>query len=125
MQQTNKFSHPFNGAGKYVIFCSHKIYIYFAYALMQLIYVVPRLLYFRPTGHIQFSFGFTGENLRVVATASVGYDNLDVKTLKAKGIRIGYLNSPAEMTVTVAEHAIGLLFATARCIANDHLALRK
>ncbi|KAK7590324.1 hypothetical protein V9T40_001937 [Parthenolecanium corni] len=66
-----------------------------------------------------------GENLRVVATASVGYDNLDVKTLKAKGIRIGHLNSPAEMTVTVAEHAIGLLFATARRIANDHLALRK
>lgn len=58
-------------------------------------------------------------------TTSMGYDHLNVEAIKARGIRIGYEGCQVEMTVTVAEYAIGLLFSTARHIANDYRALRK
>lgn len=58
-------------------------------------------------------------------TASNGYSHLDVKAIRAKGIRIGYDGSQIETNATVAEYAVGLLLATARHIATDHQALRK
>ncbi|XP_065216877.1 glyoxylate reductase/hydroxypyruvate reductase-like [Planococcus citri] len=56
-----------------------------------------------------------GNTLKVVTTVSAGFEHIDYKELKSRGIRVG--NSPAdELTEAVAEQAIGLLIATSRRI---------
>lgn len=54
------------------------------------------------------------ENLGVIGRAGVGVDNVDVKTATKKGIVV--VNAPGSNSVSVAEHAIGLMFALARKI---------
>jgi glyoxylate reductase len=55
-----------------------------------------------------------GPQLKVVANYAVGYDNIKVDDCKAKNVLV--TNTPGVLTETVAEHAIGLLFATAQNI---------
>ncbi|KAI1078094.1 phosphoglycerate dehydrogenase [Whalleya microplaca] len=57
-----------------------------------------------------------GKNLRVVARAGVGVDNIDVDAATAQGIIV--VNSPAGNIVAAAEHTIALLLATARNIGR-------
>ncbi|VVC30905.1 D-isomer specific 2-hydroxyacid dehydrogenase, catalytic domain [Cinara cedri] len=52
-----------------------------------------------------------GLNLKVVATMSVGYDQVDLKSLKKYGVRLG--NTPGVLT-EVAEIALGLVIVTTR-----------
>jgi len=55
-----------------------------------------------------------GPQLKVVANYAVGYDNINLNDCKAKNILV--TNTPGVLTETVAEHAIGLLFAIAQNI---------
>lgn len=54
-------------------------------------------------------------NLKVIARAGVGLDNIDVEYAKSKGIRI--VNAPAASSRSVAELAIALMFNVARKVA--------
>ncbi|ETS74108.1 hypothetical protein PFICI_13974 [Pestalotiopsis fici W106-1] len=57
-----------------------------------------------------------GRNLRVVARAGVGVDNIDVDAATAQGIIV--VNSPSGNIVAAAEHTVALLLATARNIGR-------
>ena len=57
-----------------------------------------------------------GRNLKVVARAGVGVDNIDVPAATAQGIIV--VNSPAGNIVAAAEHTITLLLATARNVGR-------
>jgi len=50
--------------------------------------------------------------LEVVSQMSVGVDNIDVETCRARGVRIGH--TPDVLTGTVADHAFALVLAVAR-----------
>ncbi len=53
-------------------------------------------------------------NLKVIGRAGIGVDNVDVAAATARGIVV--MNTPYGNTITTAEHAIAMLFATARQI---------
>ncbi len=55
-----------------------------------------------------------GPQLKIVANYAVGYDNINLKDCQAKNILV--TNTPGVLTETVAEHAIGLLFAVSQQI---------
>ncbi|KAK3332158.1 D-isomer specific 2-hydroxyacid dehydrogenase [Cercophora scortea] len=63
-----------------------------------------------------------GHNLRVVARAGVGVDNIDVAAATAHGIVV--VNSPAGNIVAAAEHTIALLLAVARNIGRADASLK-
>lgn len=58
-------------------------------------------------------------NLKAIARAGVGLDNIDLETAKEKNIPV--FNAPESLTISVAEHTIGLMLAIAR---NTHHADR-
>ena len=64
-------------------------------------------------------------NLKVIAQASVGYDNIDVAECNARGIRVG--NTPRVLSPAVADLAYGLIIDSARKIARgwQHVASGK
>ncbi len=53
-----------------------------------------------------------GGQLEVVSTMSVGFDHVDTKLLKEKGIRLGY--TPDVLTDSVADTTIALMLAASR-----------
>jgi D-3-phosphoglycerate dehydrogenase len=61
-------------------------------------------------------------NLRVVARAGVGLENVDVATATAKGVMV--LNAPTSNIVSAAEQAIALLLAVARHTATASASLK-
>ncbi|WP_020574773.1 phosphoglycerate dehydrogenase [Actinopolymorpha alba] len=60
--------------------------------------------------------------LKVVARAGVGLDNVDVKAATQAGVMV--VNAPQSNVVSAAEHAIGLLLAVARHIPAADASLR-
>jgi D-3-phosphoglycerate dehydrogenase len=54
------------------------------------------------------------DNLKVIGRAGIGVDNIDLAAASAKGIVV--MNTPFGNSITTAEHAIAMLFATARMI---------
>jgi len=61
-------------------------------------------------------------NLRVVARAGVGLDNVDVEAATRAGVMV--VNAPSSNTVSAAEHAVGLLLAVARNVPQAMASLR-
>jgi D-3-phosphoglycerate dehydrogenase len=55
------------------------------------------------------------KNLKIIARAGVGVDNVDVEAATEKGIMV--VNAPESTSITVAEHTLGLMLSTARKIA--------
>lgn len=55
------------------------------------------------------------ENLKIIARAGVGVDNIDVNAATDKGIMV--VNAPQSTSITVAEHAMGLMLSLSRKIA--------
>ncbi|XP_053693755.1 glyoxylate reductase/hydroxypyruvate reductase isoform X2 [Sabethes cyaneus] len=53
-----------------------------------------------------------GPSLKIVSTISVGFDHIDVKQCRERGIRIGY--TPDVLTDATAELTVALLLATTR-----------
>ncbi len=62
-------------------------------------------------------------NLKVVARAGVGLDNVDVKAATQAGVMV--VNAPQSNIVSAAELAVGLLLAAARHIAPATAALKQ
>ncbi len=53
-------------------------------------------------------------DLKIIARAGAGLDNIDVSTARARGIQV--INAPDANTLAVAEHTIGLMIGLARHI---------
>jgi D-3-phosphoglycerate dehydrogenase len=51
-------------------------------------------------------------NLEIIVRAGIGLDNVDAAAAKAKGIKVA--NTPAATTISVAEHAFGLMLDAVR-----------
>jgi len=64
-----------------------------------------------------------GDKLRVIATISVGHDNIDIDECRKRSIKVG--NTPHVLTDTVADLTIALLLATSRRLFQAHQALRE
>jgi D-3-phosphoglycerate dehydrogenase len=56
-----------------------------------------------------------GINLKIIARAGVGLDNIDVNAAKEKNIKV--INSPSGNTISAAEHTLGLIFSISRNIS--------
>src|ERR1700749_5097288 len=54
--------------------------------------------------------------LKVVGRAGIGVDNVDVRSATERGVVV--MNTPHGNTITTAEHAIAMMFALARQIAE-------
>ena len=52
------------------------------------------------------------DRLRVIARAGIGVDNVDIPAASKKGVIV--MNTPFGNSITTAEHAIAMMFATAR-----------
>jgi D-3-phosphoglycerate dehydrogenase len=63
------------------------------------------------------------KNLRVVARAGVGLDNVDVEAATQAGVMV--VNAPTSNIVSAAELAVALLLASARHISPAHAALQQ
>ncbi|GAB1420614.1 hypothetical protein MASR2M15_07220 [Anaerolineales bacterium] len=60
-------------------------------------------------------------NLKILARAGVGVDNVDLEVATECGIVV--VNTPSGNTVSTAEHAFGLMLALARHIPEGHTSL--
>ncbi len=58
-------------------------------------------------------------NLRLIATRSTGFDHIDIKAAKAKGIAVS--NVPSYGEHTVAEHTFALILALSRNVHKSHM----
>lgn len=63
------------------------------------------------------------KNLKVISTYSVGFDHIDVKEAKSRGIRVGY--TPEVLTETTADLIFGLILAVARRIVEGDRLIRE
>jgi len=59
--------------------------------------------------------------LKAIARAGVGVDNVDLSAATARGIVV--MNTPGGNTISTAEHAFGLMIALSRHIAQGHQSL--
>lgn len=64
-----------------------------------------------------------GKRLRVVGRAGVGVDNIDVPTATRLGVLV--VNAPRGNIIAAAEHAVGLLMATARMIPQADASVKR
>jgi D-3-phosphoglycerate dehydrogenase len=64
-----------------------------------------------------------GKNLKVIARGGVGLDNIDVQYAKSKGIAV--LNTPGASSISVAELAIGHMFALSRFLHQSNTEMRE
>jgi len=64
-----------------------------------------------------------GASLAVVANFGVGYDNVDLAALRARGVRL--TNTPDVLTDATAELAVALMLAAARRIAEGDARVRR
>ena len=62
-------------------------------------------------------------NLKVVARAGIGLDNIDVETATHRGVMV--VNAPQSNVISAAEQTLGLLLAQARSIPQAHAALKQ
>jgi glyoxylate reductase len=64
-----------------------------------------------------------GPSLEVVANFGVGYDNVDLDAVRARGVRV--TNTPGVLTNATAELAVGLMLASARRITEADRTVRR
>ncbi len=61
-------------------------------------------------------------NLELIVRAGIGLDNIDVATAQEKGIEV--INTPAATSISVAEHAFGLMLAAVRNHGRANLSMK-
>ena len=61
-------------------------------------------------------------NLRIVARAGTGVDNVDVSAASARGVLV--VNAPGANSISVAEHAIALMLSLARAVPAADRAMK-
>jgi D-3-phosphoglycerate dehydrogenase / 2-oxoglutarate reductase len=64
-----------------------------------------------------------GDNLKVIARAGIGIDNVDVDAATRQGVML--VNAPQSNIVSAAEHTVALLLAQARNIPQAHEDLKQ
>jgi glyoxylate reductase len=64
-----------------------------------------------------------GSQLRIVANYAVGLDNVDLDAARERGVVV--TNTPGVLTNATAEHAVGLMLALLRRIAEGDRSLRR
>ncbi|MDQ7824485.1 MAG: hydroxyacid dehydrogenase [Candidatus Eremiobacteraeota bacterium] len=64
-----------------------------------------------------------GKNLKLIARAGVGLDNVDKAAAEAHKIKV--VNTPAATSISVAELALGMMFAAARQIVRGTIGLKE
>ena len=64
-----------------------------------------------------------GAQLRIVANYAVGLDNVDLEAARERGVVVA--NTPGVLTNATAEHALGLMLAQLRRIAEGDRSLRR
>ena len=62
------------------------------------------------------------KHLKVIVRGGVGVDNIDVAAAEAEGVRV--MNTPAASSTSVAELALGLMFALARQIPRADVSMK-
>jgi D-3-phosphoglycerate dehydrogenase len=62
------------------------------------------------------------KNLKVIGRAGIGLDNVDQETAKNKGVKV--VNTPTATSISVAELALGMMFAAARRIPQANVSTR-
>jgi D-3-phosphoglycerate dehydrogenase / 2-oxoglutarate reductase len=63
-----------------------------------------------------------GRNLKVIARAGIGLDNVDVEAATRRGVMV--VNAPQSNVLSAAEHTVALLLALARNVPQADAALR-
>ncbi|MCY4464464.1 MAG: hydroxyacid dehydrogenase [Chloroflexi bacterium] len=63
----------------------------------------------------------TAKELRVIARAGVGVDNVDLAAATGRGVLV--MNTPGGNTISTAEYTLGLMLALARHIPQGHASL--
>jgi D-3-phosphoglycerate dehydrogenase len=76
----------------------------------------------RSATKIQARHVTAAKRLKVIVRGGVGVDNIDVTAAEAEGIRV--LNTPGASSASVAELALGLLFALARQIPRADASMK-
>ncbi len=64
-----------------------------------------------------------GKKLKIIARAGVGLDNIDVRKARDLGIKV--LNTPGASAISVAELAIGMMFALSRHLVRGTVDLKE
>jgi D-3-phosphoglycerate dehydrogenase len=64
-----------------------------------------------------------GENLKVIARAGIGLDNVDIEAATRRGVMV--VNAPQSNIVSAAEHTLALLLAQARNIPQANRELKE
>jgi D-3-phosphoglycerate dehydrogenase len=64
-----------------------------------------------------------GSNLKVIARAGVGLDNVDVTAATRSGVIV--CNAPQSNVISAAEHTMALILSLARSVPQAHAALRE
>ena len=64
----------------------------------------------------------SARNLKVIARAGIGLDNVDIDAATKKGVAV--MNTPGGNTVTTAEHAIAMMMAMTRNIPRGTASLK-
>ncbi len=72
--------------------------------------------------HITASMIQAAPELRVIARAGVGVDNVDLEAATHRGVLV--INAPAGNTISTAEHTVAMLLAIARQIPRANRSLR-
>src|ERR671935_2409941 len=76
----------------------------------------------RSQTRVTFDVLEAAENLKVVARAGIGLDNVDVEAATRRGVMV--VNAPQSNIVSAAEHTIALLLAQARSIPMANASLK-
>ena len=64
-----------------------------------------------------------GQQLKVIARAGIGVDNIDLDAATGAGIAV--VNAPTGNTIAAAEHTLALMLALARNIPEAHMSVKK
>ncbi len=76
----------------------------------------------RSTSKITAAVIAAGHKLKVIGRAGIGIDNVDVPAATERGIVV--MNTPYGNAITTAEHAIALMFASARQLPEANLSTK-
>ncbi len=91
----------------------------------ELIKIIPAYdaLAVRSSTQVTREVLLAAKNLKVVARAGIGLDNVDIDEATKKGVAV--MNTPGGNTVTTAEHAIAMLMAMSRNIPRGTASLKQ
>jgi len=63
-----------------------------------------------------------GKNLELIIRAGIGLDNIDAAAAKEKGVKVA--NTPAATSISVAEHALGMMLGAVRQHGKANLSMK-